>query len=316
MIHVEHLTKHYGPVAAIQDVTFTVERGEIVGFLGPNGAGKTTTLRILTGFIPATSGKAMVAGYDIFQDPLAVRQRIGYLPETVPLYGELKVKSYLAFVAEVKGLRGPKQRLRVGEVMERCQIADVANQLIGTLSRGYRQRVGLAQALLNDPEVLILDEPTVGLDPKQIVEMRRLIKELAGERTVLLSTHILPEVHQICQRVIIINQGRIVAMDTPQHLAEQLQASARLLLKVNGPEELVQAALQKVDGVLRVTPQSAQDQAGSYLVEAEKGRDLRGELARTVVEEGFTLLELRPADLTLEDIFVKLVTEEQTASLS
>ncbi len=311
MIEVQNLTKYYGPVMAIEDVSFTVSKGEIVGFLGPNGAGKTTTMRVLTGYMPPTTGRAQVAGFDVLTQSLEARRRIGYLPESVPLYGELRVRTYLDFVAEVKGVAGRDRRARVGEAMERCGIADVGGKLVGSLSRGYRQRVGLAQALVNDPEVLILDEPTVGLDPQQIVEIRRLIKGLAGQRTIILSTHILPEVSMTCDRVIIISRGRIVAVDTPENLTAQVQKSTNVILQVEGPAEAIMAEIRRLEGVQRVAPRGeAVDGRRSFLVESTRGRDVRAALAAAMVKHGWGLYELRPADLTLEEIFLHLVTEE------
>lgn len=311
MIEAEKLTKYYDKVAAIENVSFTVDKGEIVGFLGPNGAGKTTTMRILTGFLPPSSGTARVAGHDILTDSLQVRRRIGYLPEAVPLYTDMKVAAYLEFVAEVKGLERRERRRSVGQIMEKCRIVDVQRMLIGSLSRGYRQRVGIAQALLNNPEVLILDEPTVGLDPKQIIEIRQLIKELSGQSTIILSTHILPEVSMICQRVIIINDGHIIAVDTPENLTARLQSSAKLLLTVDGPVSQVEEALTQLPGVLRVEPNDeSRDATVSFIVESERSRDLRREVSRLIVDRGWGLLELRPADMTLEEIFIRLVTKE------
>jgi ABC-2 type transport system ATP-binding protein len=311
MIEAEKLTKYYDKVAAIEDVSFTVDKGEIVGFLGPNGAGKTTTMRILTGFLPPSSGTARVAGYDILADSLQVRRRIGYLPEAVPLYTDMKVAAYLEFVAEVKGLERRERRRSVGQIMEKCRIVDVQRMLIGSLSRGYRQRVGIAQALLNNPEVLILDEPTVGLDPKQIIEIRQLIKELSGQSTIILSTHILPEVSMVCQRVIIINDGHIIAVDTPENLTARLQSSAKLLLTVDGPVGQVEEALTQLPGVLRVElNDESRDATVSFVVESERSHDLRREVSRLIVDRGWGLLELRPADMTLEEIFIRLVTEE------
>src|SRR3990172_1012065 len=313
MIEVEGLTKYYGPVTAIKDVTFTVDRGEIVGFLGPNGAGKTTTMRVLSCYMPATSGKARVAGYDVFTDSIQVRRRIGYLAENVPVYGEMTVAGYLDFVAEVKGVGRSERRRRVADVMARCLIDDVRDRLIGKLSKGYRQRVGLAQALVSDPEVLILDEPTIGLDPKQIIEIRQLIKSLAGQHTVILSSHILPEVSMVCSRVIIINEGRIVAVDSPENLTSQLARSARIQLQVEGPAEAIAGDLRRVPGVLAVEQKALVDGVGTFVVESERERDLRRELARVVVGRQWGLLELRPVALTLEDIFIQLVTEEEPA---
>lgn len=314
MIQVEHLTKYYGPVAAIQDVSFRVEKGEIVGFLGPNGAGKTTTMRILACFMPASAGTARVAGYDVFSQSLEVRRRTGYLPEHVPLYSEMPVAAYLDFVAEVKGVPRAGRKRRVAEVMERCLIADVGHRLVGRLSKGYRQRVGLAQALVNDPEVLVLDEPTIGLDPKQIIEIRSLIKSLAGQRTVILSTHILPEVSMICSRVIIINQGQIVAVDSPESLTARLSQSERIQVQVDGPPEAVLAELRRLPGVLAVDQKALVNGIGTFLVESARDRDVRRDLSRAVVGRGWGILELRGIGMTLEDIFIRLVTEEQATT--
>ncbi|MBI2884439.1 MAG: ATP-binding cassette domain-containing protein [Candidatus Methylomirabilis oxyfera] len=322
MIEADRLTKYYDKHTAIRNVSFTVEKGEIVGFLGPNGAGKTTTMRILTGCLPPSSGTARVAGFDVLTDSLQMRRRIGYLPENVPLYTDMKVTDYLAFVAEVKGVDRGRRRQRIGEIMDKCGVAKVRQTLIGALSRGYRQRVGIAQALLNDPEVLIMDEPTIGLDPRQIVEIRQLIKELAGQSTVILSTHILPEVSMLCHRVIIINNGQIVAVDTPENLTAGLQSSTKLRIRVEGPVNQVGMALTQLPGVLRVVAEDeahlpagqAGAQAGetthSFVVESERHCDLRREASRLIVERGWGLLELRPADMSLEEIFVRLVTKE------
>jgi ABC-2 type transport system ATP-binding protein len=313
MIVVENLCKYFGPVTAIEDISFTAERGDILGFLGPNGAGKTTTMRILTGFMPASRGKASVAGFDIFTQSLDVRKHIGYLPENVPLYTDMSVSAYLLFVAEIKGVAKQERQKQIDKVMEECGIRDVAHRLVGKLSKGYRQRVGLAQALLNDPDVLILDEPTSGLDPKQIIEIRELIKHLAGQKTVILCTHILPEVSMICNRVIIINQGKLVAMDTPENLTTQVQQSSQILLTVEGPPDAVTLALRQVPGVLTVkqkdTPQPAG--VGTYLVESERKMDIRKDLSWSVFEHHWGLLELRAVNISLEEVFVHLVTEEE-----
>lgn len=311
MIEAEGLTKFYGPKAAIEGVSFEVGKGEVVGFLGPNGAGKTTTMRILACFMPPTSGTARVAGFDVGKDSLEVRRRIGYLPENVPLYGDMTVRQYLTFAAEAKGVPRTERAKRVDGVLGRCLLSDVSERLIRNLSKGYRQRVGLAQALVANPEVLILDEPTLGLDPKQIIEIRSLIRDMQGERTVILSTHILPEVSMVCQRVIIINEGRIAAVDTPENLNLRLQKSSRILLEVEGPEEEVRRTLAGVTGVLTVTPQEGRDGRRRFLVETEREQDLRRDLARAVTANGWGLTELRPVDLTLEDIFIRLVTREQ-----
>ncbi len=311
MIEVQGLTKVYGNKAAVDNLTFSVEQGEVVGFLGPNGAGKTTTMRVLSCFMPPTSGSAKVAGYDIHADSIEVRRRIGYLPEHVPLYTELTVTQYLNFVAEAKAVPRVQRRQKVGELIERCLLHDVRGRIINTLSKGYRQRVGLAQALLGDPPVLILDEPTIGLDPKQIIEIRNLIRQMQGERTVLLSTHILPEVSVVCQRVIIINEGRIVAVDTPENLTRRLQRSTQVLLQVEGPPDQVTGRLREMAGILRVEMKDGGGVHGRYVVETEKDCDLRRELAHVVCSSGWGLLELRPVDMSLEDVFIRLVTEEQ-----
>ncbi len=313
MIEVDRLTKYYGPVPAIQDVSFSVEKGAVVGFLGPNGAGKTTTMRILSCFMPASSGAARVAGYDVFEQSLEVRRRIGYLPENVPLYGDMTVAAYLDFVADVKGLSRAERRRRVGEVMARCLVEDVRGRLIGRLSKGYRQRVGLAQALVADPEVLILDEPTIGLDPKQIIQIRSLIKSLAGAHTVILSTHILPEVSMVCEGVIIINRGRIVASGPLDRLMDELSPVSRVQLQVEGPAELVSASLRALPGVSRVETHGVTDGVGTFVVETERTRDVRRELVQLVAQQRWGLLELRALGLSLEEIFLRAVAGEETA---
>jgi ABC-2 type transport system ATP-binding protein len=311
MIEVDRLTKYYGATAAIQDVSFSVPKGSIVGFLGPNGAGKTTTMRILSCFMPASSGAARVAGYDCFEQSLEVRKRIGYLPENVPLYGDMTVAAYLDFVGDIKGLGRADRRRRVGEVMARCLIEDVRGRLIGRLSKGYRQRVGLAQALVADPEVLILDEPTIGLDPKQIIEIRSLIKSLAGAHTVILSTHILPEVSMVCERVVIINRGRIVHSGTLDQLMQEVAPSQRVQLQVEGPIELVGASLRAVPGVTRVEARGGADGVGTFVVEADRTRDVRRDLFQLVSQQRWALLELRPLGLSLEDVFIRIVAGEE-----
>ncbi len=311
MIEVEHLVKNFGTKTAVQDISFEVKKGEILGFLGPNAAGKTTTMRIITGFLTATSGTVRVAGHDVNKNSLAVRKHIGYLPESVPLYPDMRTKEFLEFSAALKGLTGAAISRQVGKVMEECGITHVAKELLGRLSKGYRQRVGLAQALVSDPEVLILDEPTVGLDPKQIIEIRELIKGLGGEHTIVLSTHILPEVSMTCERVIIINEGKVVASDTPANLTKQLEKSSKVLIQVKGPQKEVIKNLSQVDGVLDVLPQeSSDDEAARYMVESKVDVDVRGDLAERIVKKGYTLLEMRPLEMSLEDIFIKLVTDE------
>ena len=311
MIQVDHLTKRYGPVTAVEDVSFSVEKGKIVGFLGPNGAGKSTTMKILSCFMPASGGTARIAGFDVFSQSIEVRRRIGYLPENAPLYLDLPVAAYLDFVAEVKGVPRAGRRARVDEVMERCFVADMRNRLIGKLSKGYRQRVGLAQALLGDPEVLILDEPTIGLDPKQIAEIRALIRSLAGQHTVILSTHILPEVSMVCDSIIVINRGRIVAQGTQSELVEQVFPTARVEVEVAGPADAVAAALRSVPGVLRVTPTPSRDGAAAFAVESPRDRDVRGELVQLVLGRGWRLLELHQAGMSLEEVFIRVVAGEE-----
>jgi len=311
MIEVERLTKHYGPVTAIRDVSFSVAPGQIVGFLGPNGAGKSTTMRILACFMPASSGSARVAGRDVFRESLEVRRRIGYLPESVPLYTEMRVAPYLEFVAEVKGVSRSDRRRRVADVMDRCMVADVQNRLIGTLSKGYRQRVGLAQALVSDPEVLVLDEPTIGLDPKQITEIRSLIKSLAGQHTVILSTHILPEVSMVCSGVIIINKGSVVAQGPIDSLVEQVFPTARVEVEIVGPPPAVRDRIRSISGVLSVEDQMVANGAARYVVEAARGRDVRAEIFKLAAQQHWDLLELRRVGMTLEEVFIRIVAGEE-----
>ena len=310
MIEVQHLTKRYGPFTAVDDISFRVERGEILGFLGPNGAGKTTTMRVLTGYIPATEGKAIVGGFDVFDQPIEAKRRTGYLPETPPLYLDMTVRDYLEFVSRIKGVARADRSMRLKAVMERTRIADVGDKHCGKLSKGYRQRVGLAQALLHNPDVLILDEPTAGLDPKQIIETRQLIKELAGDHTIILSTHILPEVSQTCQRVVIINRGRVVAVDTPDNLTSRLQGAQTIYVQVEGPDGEVQGTLASVAGVTNVRVSDRREAVVGLEIESERGRDVRRELARAVADRNWGLLELRPLRMSLEEIFLHLTTEE------
>lgn len=312
MIEVEHLTKDFGKARAVDDISFTVSHGEILGFLGPNGAGKTTTMRILTGYLPATSGSARIGGYDVFEQSMEVRRRIGYLPEVPPLYPDMTVRAYLKFVARIKAVPSSDLDQKVDRAMEMANIVDKRDELIKRLSRGYKQRVGLAQAIVHDPEVVILDEPTVGLDPKQIIEVRKLIKGLAGEHTIILSTHILPEVSMTCDRVVIINKGKIAAIDTPENLTVQLKGAERVRLEVGGDADALRAALEKVDGVNRVDIETVEPSGHlSVAVESEPGRDIRTALASTIVRQDFELYELHAVALSLEDIFLQLTTEEQ-----
>ena len=313
MIEVQHLTKRYGPVTAVNDVSFTVERGEILGFLGPNGAGKTTTMRVLTGYMPPSEGKAIVAGYDVLEQPIEAKRRTGYLPETPPLYPDMTVREYLTFVARIKGVPRKESTSRIGEMMQKTRIDDVADRHCGKLSKGYRQRVGLAQALLHNPEVLILDEPTAGLDPKQIIETRELIKGLAGDHTIILSTHILPEVSQTCQRVVIINKGKVVAVDTPDNLTSRLRGSETMYLQVDAQGADAAAVLQRVAGVKRVAVADTKQQIVGFEIDTETGHDVRRELAAAVVGRGWGLLEMRPMRMSLEEIFLHVTTEDVAA---
>jgi ABC-2 type transport system ATP-binding protein len=313
MIEVQNLTKHYGPVTAIRDVSFNVTPGEIVGFLGPNGAGKSTTMRILSCFMPASGGTARVAGYDVFRDSMEVRKRIGYLPESVPLYNEMRVAPYLDFVAEVKGVGRRERRRRVADTMDRCLIADVQNRLIVTLSKGYRQRVGLAQAIVSDPHVLILDEPTIGLDPRQIAEIRALIKSLAGEHTVILSTHILPEVSMVCNSVVIINKGTIVAQGPIDLLVEQFFPSSRVEVELAKADPAVREAMLGIPGVVAVTELSSDGGGSRYVVESARARDVRAEIFQLAADKRWSLRELRRVGMTLEEVFMRVVAGEEPA---
>jgi len=309
VIQVSNLSKSYGPKSAISNVTFDVKQGEILGFLGPNGAGKTTTMRILCGYMPATSGTITVDGFDVFANSLQARRRIGYLPESVPLYPEMTVESYLSFMAQIRGVAAKARKDQVKRVLKLASVDHVRGTLIGRLSRGYRQRVGIAQALVHDPPVLVLDEPTVGLDPKQITETRQLIKNLGGSHTILLSTHILPEVSMVCNRVVIINGGQVVAEDTPDNLTKRLRGAERISLDVRGPNDKVQQALRRVPNVLAVEAQSINGHS-RYLVDCAVGQDVREDLASTVVGNGWGLLELRSEGMSLEEVFLKLTTRE------
>src|SRR5579859_400901 len=310
MITVKDLTKRYARNTAVDHISFSIEKGQIVGFLGPNGAGKTTTMRILTCFMPPTSGTATVAGFDVLEEPLAVKKRIGYLPETPPLYPEMRTEEYLSFVGKLKGLSGAQLTERVNYVADRCAISDMRDRLISKLSKGYRQRVGLAQAIIHNPDVLILDEPTAGLDPKQINETRDLIRGLAGDHTIILSTHILPEVEQTCQKVIIINKGKLVATDSVHNLQSRARGAESMLVEIagrNGTLEaaLVQSRLEHVAGVSRVALKQSRDSQSTFEIESQKGF-VRGDLARAVVEAGWDLNELRPTAVSLEEIFLQL----------
>ncbi len=310
MITVKELTKRYARNTAVDHVSFEVQKGQIVGFLGPNGAGKTTTMRMLTCFMPPSAGTAVVAGFDVLEQPMEVKKRIGYLPETPPVYPEMETGEYLSYVGKLKGLSGSELQKRVDYVCERCAVADVRTKLIGKLSKGYRQRVGLAQAVIHNPEVLILDEPTAGLDPKQINETRDLIKSLAGDHTIILSTHILPEVEQTCQQVIIINRGKVVATDSVHNLQNRARGAESLLVEISGRDgaldsTMVQTRLQQVPGVGRVAIRQGRQNGVSLEVESQKGFT-RGDLARAVVQAGWDLNELRPSAMSLEEVFLQL----------
>jgi ABC-2 type transport system ATP-binding protein len=316
MIKVEGLTKRYARNVAVDGISFEVAKGQIVGFLGPNGAGKTTTMRILTCFLPPTAGAASVAGFDVLEQPMEVKKRIGYLPESPPLYPEMEVVEYLQFVGRLKGLAGADLARRIDEVSERCSITDVRTKLNGRLSKGYRQRVGLAQAIIHNPDVLILDEPTAGLDPKQILETRQLIRGLAGNHTIILSTHILPEVEQTCEQVVIISKGKLVATDSVSNLTNRLRGSESVAVEVESPTgELDSAAvrerLEKVSGVAKVLLKETRDHKGFFEVESQQGHHVRAGLARAVVESGWNLTELRPVALSLEEVFLQLTAVEK-----
>lgn len=311
MIEVQDLTKAYGRATAVDHISFTVNKGEILGFLGPNGAGKTTTMRILTGFMPATSGTARIAGFDVTTDSLEVRRRIGYLPENPPLYLDMTVESYLDFVARIKNVPAERRAERVTDALKKTNITDKRTELIKRLSRGYKQRVGLAQALVHDPEVIVLDEPTVGLDPKQIIEVRHLIKGLAGTHTIILSTHILPEVSMTCDRVVIINKGKVAAVDTPANLTAQLKGGQKVRVETQAPEKALRELLGQVPGATNVQVEAAHaDGRVVVTVEASMGKDIRSAIAAKIVEKGWPLFELRGMSLSLEEIFLELTTQD------
>ncbi len=306
MIEVDRLTKRYGAFTAVDDISFQVGKGEIVGFLGPNGAGKTTTMRVLTCFLPATEGTARIAGYDIFDNPLEVKKRIGYLPELPPLYRDMRVRTYLEFIAKIKGVVPKESRQRIDEVVVQCGLVDRTEQLIGHLSKGYRQRVGLAQAILHDPEVIIMDEPTSGLDPNQIIEVRQLIRELAQERTVILSTHILPEVEMTCNRVVIIHEGRIVAVDTTENLTANMRDTTRFFVRISGDLDVAAKAIATIEGVSDVTRTN-----NGLHVHWSSEADLSAAVSARVVELGMGLVEMKREAMSLEEIFQALTMREE-----
>jgi ABC-2 type transport system ATP-binding protein len=311
LIEVENLTKTYGDKTAVDHVSFTVNKGEILGFLGPNGAGKTTTMRILTGFMPATSGVARIAGFDVATNSMDVRRHIGYLPETPPIYPDMTIESYLDFVARIKNVPAADRAARVTDAMRKTNLDDRRTELIKRLSRGYKQRVGIAQALVHDPDVIVLDEPTVGLDPKQIIEVRNLIKGLAGSHTIILSTHILPEVSMTCDRVVIINKGKIAAVDTPQNLTSTLKSGQKIRLELQAPPDALRPALSQVPGVSHVLVEALPGSDHSIVtIETAQGSDARSQVAAAIVRNGWALFELRGVSLSLEDIFLELTTDD------
>jgi gliding motility-associated transport system ATP-binding protein len=321
MIRVQELTKRYARNTAVDHISFEVQKGQIVGFLGPNGAGKTTTMRMLTCFLPPTSGSAAIAGFDVLEAPMEVKRRIGYLPEIPPLYDEMRTADYLAFVAKLKGLRGPELAKRVDYVLDRCAVAEVKDKVLNKLSKGYRQRVGLAQAIVHNPDVLILDEPTAGLDPKQINETRELIRSLAGDHTIILSTHILPEVEQTCQQVIIINKGKLVATDSVNNLQNRSRGAGSVLVEIAGRQEAldtteVKRRLETVPGVSRVLLKESRENRFVFEVEGETDRAIRAGLARAIVEAGWDLNELRTAAVSLEEVFLQLTSSDEAKTAS
>ena len=310
MIQATGLTHYYGPNPAIEDVNFGVNRGEILGFLGPNGAGKTTTMRILTGFMPPTRGKVTLDGYDVVEQSLEVRRRVGYLPETVPLYTDMTVTSYLKYMGTLRGMPSRNIKRRIEEVIDVCRLDDYRSSLIAKLSKGFRQRVGIAQAILHEPDVLVLDEPTIGIDPIQVVETRSLIKNLGNQQTVVLSSHILPEVSMICERVLIIHEGRIVAEDTPANLAERLQGTDLLEVEIGGPPEEVTPAIREIEGVASVRHRSLANRE-VYTVRLLQGAEVRDDISRAVIARGWSLLSMQSVGMTLEEIFLRLTTDEE-----
>lgn len=309
MIKLNNVTKYFGDYPAITDISFTINDGEIVGFLGPNGAGKSTTMKIITGFLPPSAGKVSVAGHDVVTDSIAARSNIGYLPETVPLYGEMTVKDYLTFMGKIRGMSRSKIRSRIDEVVDLCRLADYRNSHISKLSKGFRQRVGIAQAILHEPKVLILDEPTIGIDPRQVIETRDLIESLGGDRTVLVSSHLLDEVERMCGRVIIIDHGTIKAEDTPENLQRRLRNVGRIEVHIKGPEDTVSAALSAVRGVENVALiADLGDGIRSYTIDTKRGDDLRARISSAIIEGKWELLHMESITMSLEEIFVEVTT--------
>lgn len=312
MIEVMNLTKRYGNLTAVDHISFTVQKGEILGFLGPNGAGKTTTMRIITGYMPPGEGSARVAGFDVIKQPLEVKRRIGYLPETPPLYMDMTVDEYLVFCARLKQIPGGQVQMRTRQVCEKVDITDVRKRVIKTLSKGYRQRVGLAQALIHDPEVLILDEPTLGLDPIQIREVREMIKSLAGEHTIILSTHILPEASMTCDRVIIINKGKLIAQDTPEGLTRSIQGTEKLTVVVEGPVTAISDAVSRIEGIKEVVSSQVADGSCTLTLECDFKFPVRKRVSQIISEMGWSLLEMKVEEASLEDVFVSLMAAGKT----
>lgn len=312
MIEIQNLTKRYGQITAVNNISFTVDKGEILGFLGPNGAGKSTTMNIITGYIPSTEGTVKVDGYDILESPREVKKRIGFLPEQPPVYMDMTVIDYLNFVADLKKVDKKQKRSQISDIMELVKIGDHRNRLIKNLSKGYKQRVGLAQALVGSPEVLILDEPTVGLDPKQIIEIRKLIKALGKEHTIILSSHILPEVSAVCERIVIINKGEIAAIDTPGNLSKGLGSASKLTATISGPRSSVENAIREIYGVKYVEATSSRDSdTTTYVIESDKDVDIRKPLFFAMARLGYPIIELKSLSMSLEDIFLQIVTEEK-----
>jgi len=308
-IEARGLNKLYGNFHAIEDVSFDVKKGEILGFLGPNAAGKTTTMRIVTGFMPPSSGTVTIAGHDVISQSLEARRLIGYLPETVPLYTDMTVTGYLHFMGTLRGMKRDKIKTRTSDVIDICKLGDYQNTFIGKLSKGFRQRVGIAQAIIHEPEVLVLDEPTIGIDPIQVVETRKLIKDLGQEHTIILSTHVLPEVSMVCQRVLIIHQGQIMAEDSPTNLAERLKGVDRIEIEAQGPTAEIMGVLRNVKGIIDVSHSSDGDNS-KFSVQVRHGQDLRNEISKAIIENGWQLLGLQLMSMSLEDIFIQLITKE------
>lgn len=312
MIEIQNLTKSYGQIKAVDDISFTVEKGEILGFLGPNGAGKSTTMNIITGFIPSTEGTVKVCGYDIMENPKEVKRRIGYLPELPPLYMDMTVLEYLRFAADLKFVSNKQKKSQIDDVMELVKLVDVRGRLVKNLSKGYKQRVGLAQSLLGNPEVLVLDEPTVGLDPMQIIEIRKLIKALGKQHTIILSSHILPEVSAVCERVVIINKGKIAAIDTPENLSEGMGTVSKLSVTIAGPKSSVLSNIEAIYGIKYVEPHKEKDKdVIEYILESDKEVDIRRPLFFAMAKAGYPIIELKSLDLSLEDIFLQLTMQEK-----